>query len=101
MTLQGAFVLSCLLVLTGIITVISKRNVITMLIGIELIFNAANVNFVAFNKLWQEKGIDGQLYTLFLLAIIAAEIAVALAILLKTVRAYGTTNIDELNQLKD
>ena len=101
MTLQGAFVLSCLLVITGIITVISKRNVIAMLVGIELIFNAANVNFVAFNTHWQEKGIDGQLYTLFLLAIIAAEVAVALAILLKTVRAYGTTNIDELNQLKD
>jgi len=101
MTLQGAFVLSCLLVITGIITVITKRNVIAMLVGIELIFNAANINFVAFNQHWQAKGIDGQLYALFLLAIIAAEIAIALAILLKTVRAYGTTNIDELNQLKD
>lgn len=101
MSLTGAFILSIILFATGIFTVLAKKNVIVMLVGIELIFNAANVNFVAFNQYWIEKGISGQAMSLFVMAIAAAEIALALAIMLKVIKEFGTTNVDEFDTVKD
>lgn len=101
MSLTGAFILSVILFVTGLFTVLTKKNVITMLVGVELIFNAANVNFVAFNQYWVEKGIDGQAMTLFVVAIAAAEIALALAIMLRVIKEFKTTNVDEFDTVKD
>ena len=101
MSLTGAFILSIILFVTGIFTVLAKKNVIVMLVGIELIFNAANVNFVAFNQYWLVKGIDGQVMALFVMAIAAAEIALALAIMLMAIKEFGTTNVDEFDSVKD
>ena len=101
MSLTGAFILSIILFATGIFTVLTKKNVLVMLVGIELIFNAANVNFVAFNQYWIDKGIDGQVMALFVMAIAAAEIALALAIMLKVIKEFKTTNVDEFDTVKD
>jgi NADH:ubiquinone oxidoreductase subunit K len=101
MTPEGAFILSLLLLMTGLLMVVIKKNVLVVLIGIELIFNAANVNFVVFNQYWLARGIDGQMMTLFVLAIVAAEMALALAIVLKCIKEFNTSNIDEMNSLKD
>lgn len=100
MSLAGATILSILLLLMGLLIVIIKKNVLVILVGIELIFNAANVNFVAYNSYWVEKGVDGQMMTLFILAIVAAEVALALAIILKAIREFKTSSIDEFKTLK-
>jgi NADH-quinone oxidoreductase subunit K len=101
MTPHGAIILSFILLITGLLTVITKKNIIVLLVGIELMFNAANINFVVFNQYWIAKGIDGQMMALFVIAIVAAEIALALAIVLKAIKTFGTSNIDEIDSLKD
>lgn len=101
MSIQGAIIVACILFVTGIVLVLTKRNVLVMLIGVELMFNAANVVFVVSNQFWLEKGLDGMFMTLFVLAIVAAEMAIALAICLQAIKAFGTTNIDEMDSIKD
>jgi NADH:ubiquinone oxidoreductase subunit K len=100
MSLAGAMILSMILLVTGLLVVITKKNVLVVLVGIELMFNAANVNFVVFNQFWAVRGLDGQLMTLFVLAIVAAEIALALAIVLKAIKAFGTSDLDQINSLR-
>jgi NADH:ubiquinone oxidoreductase subunit K len=101
MTSLGAILISIILFCTGILVLITKRNVLVVLLGLELIFNAANINFVAFNGYWISKGVGGQVMALFVIAIVAAELALALAILLKAIKAFGSSNIDEFSQLSD
>jgi NADH-quinone oxidoreductase subunit K len=101
MSTHGIIWLTALLFASGLLVMITKRNVLVLLIGVELMFNAANINFVYFNQFWLGKGLDGQLMSLFVLAIVAAELALALAIVLKAIKAFGTSNIDEFNSLKD
>ena len=101
MSTQGAIILSILMLVSGVIIFIAKSNILVMLIGIELIFNAANINFVVFNQYWISKGLDGQLMALFILAIVIAEMALALAIILQVMRAFGTSNIDEIDSIKE
>jgi len=76
-----------------------KKNIIAILMGIELMFNAANINLVALSQ-YDAAQIEGQILTLFIVIIAAAEAAIALAIIVKVVRSYQTTDIDELNKLK-
>jgi NADH-quinone oxidoreductase subunit K len=101
MSPQGALIASIILLVTGLLMVLTKRNVLAILVGIELMFNAANINFVVFNQFWMQKGLDGQVMTLFVLAIVAAEMALALAIVLKALKTFKTSNIDEFNSLGD
>ena len=88
--LLGA-VLFCL----GILAVITKRHAIVVLMGIELIFNAANLNLVAFNR-HQPDLMAGQVFSLFVMVIAAAEAAVALAIVLKVYQFFQTVNLDKI-----
>jgi NADH-quinone oxidoreductase subunit K len=83
----------------GIAIVLVKKNIIAILMGIELMFNAANINLVALSQ-YDAAQIEGQILTLFIVIIAAAEAAIALAIIVKVVRSYQTTDIDELNKLK-
>lgn len=100
MSLMGAMILSVVLFVFGLAIVLIKKNVLVMLVGIELMFNAANLNLVAFNKKWISEGMDGQLFTLFVLAIVAAEVALALAIVLKAIKQFGSSDIDGFNELR-
>lgn len=70
-----------------------------VLAGIELILNAANINFVAFST--QDGMIKGQLFALFIMVIAAAEATVALAILVQVYKHFKTSNLDEISKLKD
>ena len=97
MKLEYFLLISAFLFVLGLLIMITKRNVIFLLMGIELILNAANVNFVAFSQ--YDPDLKGQLYALFIIMIAAAEAAVALAIILQVVRAYKTSNINEINHL--
>ncbi len=91
--------LSAFLFSIGIVIVIIKRNVIVVLMGIELILNAANINLVAFSQ-YDPTRLQGQFFSLFVMVIAAAEAAVALGILIQIHQHFKTSNLDELNSLK-
>lgn len=92
--------LSALLFTIGLMVVIVKKNAIMMLIGIELMLNAANLNLVAFNTL-HTGYLDGQLFALFVIIVAVCEAAVGLAIILRVYHHYQSSVPDHLNTLKD
>lgn len=99
MTVENYFILSAILFCIGVAVVVTRKNAIVVLMGVELILNAANINFVAISQLDNVR-IEGQFFSLFVIVVAAAEAAVALAIVLKVYKYFNTTNLDEINQLK-
>ena len=92
--------LSALLFSVGLMIIIIKENAIMMLLGIELLLNAANLNLIAFNTL-QPQVYTGQMFSLFVIVIAVAEAAVGLAIVLRVYKYYQSSVPDEINELKD
>ena len=88
-------VLFCL----GLFAVIKRRNAVGILMGVELMLNASNINFVAFSR-YVEHGINGQIMSAFIIVLAAAEAAVALALVLALFRNFGTPNADTVQSLK-
>ncbi len=88
--------LSIILFLVGIFLVLTRRNAVMVLIGIELIFNAANLNFVFFAN--QDEQNYGIYFALIIIAVTASETALGIAILLNLFKTHGTIQLDELNQ---
>jgi NADH:ubiquinone oxidoreductase subunit K len=97
---QHALLLGALLFSTGLFIIISKRNAIMVLLGIELMLNAANLNLIAFNYMYAEK-LDGQMFSLFVIIVAVCEAAVGLAIILSVYRNYQTSIPDQVDELKD
>ncbi len=93
-------VISVVLFSLGIYAVITRKNGIMVLMGIELILNSANINFIAFAK-FGNFGIQGQIFALFVIILAAAEAAVALAIVLNIYKNFTNINVDEIDSLKD
>lgn len=93
--LYGGALLFCL----GLFLVVTRRNAVMALIGIELILNGANLNFVAFAR--QDPELHGQMAGLFIIVLAAAEVAVSLAIILNVYKRYNTVNLDVLDNLKE
>lgn len=94
-------VVSCLLLGAGILTITLKRNAIGILMGVELILNAANLNLVAFNAYGSGAGaLDGQVFALFVIVLAAAEAAVALAIFLNFYHNFSTIDVERATNLK-
>lgn len=91
--------LSILLFSLGLFLVLSRRNAIMALMGIELILNASNVNFVAFAQ-YDKIDLDGQMAALFVMVLAAAEVAVALAIILQVYKKYGNIDLGKISKLK-
>jgi NADH-quinone oxidoreductase subunit K len=91
-------VLGAALFLLGVIGVLTRRNVVIVLMSIELILNAVNLNLVAFSRMWG--GLNGQVFAIFIITDAAAEAAVGLGILIAFFRNKETVNIDEVNLLK-
>lgn len=88
----------------GIFTIVTKRNAVMLLMGIELVLNAANVNFVAFSRYSLNGGapmMTGQVAALFVIVLAACEAAVALAIVLNIYKRFSTINVDEIDMLRD
>jgi NADH-quinone oxidoreductase subunit K len=91
--------LSCIIFVIGLCGIfLNRKNLITLLLSIELIFLAVNINFVAFSFFL--KDISGQVFVLFVFAVAAAEIAIGLAIVVSLFRNRGNIEIEELTQLK-
>jgi len=93
-------ILSAVLFSIGIYTVITRRNTITILMGVELMLNIANINLIAFSKYTSLATETGQVFALFVMAIAATAAAVGLAIVLALYRVRKTVYTDEVNLLK-
>jgi len=98
--LEHYLVVSALVFGLGIIVVITRKNAIAILMGLELLVNAVGLNFVAFAKFSSPDAIDGQVVTLFIIVIAAAEAALALAIALNIFNNLNTVEVDEARALK-
>jgi NADH-quinone oxidoreductase subunit K len=95
-TLHYLVVAAALFVL-GVIGVLTRRNVVIVLMSVELILNAVNLNLVAFSRIW---GLHGQVFAIFVITDAAAEAAVGLGILIAFFRNKETINVDEVDLLK-
>jgi NADH-quinone oxidoreductase subunit K len=96
--IQAYLIVSALIFVAGVLTVLLRRGAIVILMGIELMLNAANLAFVAFAR--QHGGPDGQIVVFFAIAVAAAEAAVGLGIVIALFRLRETTDVDEVNLLK-
>lgn len=94
MIFLGAFLFSA-----GLMIIVTKKNAIMMLLGIELMLNASNLNLVAFNKLYPSR-MDGQMFALFVIIVAVCETAIGLALILRVYQYYHTSVPDEVDELK-
>ncbi len=97
--LQHYLLVSAALFALGLLGVLTRRNAVNVLMGIELILNSANLNLVAFSR-YGEGNLSGQLFAVFVIVIAAAEVAVALAIVLTLYRLRRTPNLDAADLLR-
>ena len=84
----------------GVYGFFTRRNLITMLMSIELILNSVNINFVVFNKYLYPEKAEGLFFSLFIIAIAAAEAAIAIAIIIHLYRAYNSIDVEDADELK-
>lgn len=99
-SLNTYLVISAFLFSIGLLGVLQRRNLIGMLISIELMLNAANVNFMAFNRFLSPEPVVGQIITLFIMGLAAAEAAIGLSIILALFRKMHSINIERAQKLK-
>ncbi|MFI5346786.1 MAG: NADH-quinone oxidoreductase subunit NuoK [Elusimicrobiota bacterium] len=100
MTLAHYLTVSSLLFLIGIFGALTRRNIIGVLMSIELMFNAANINLAAFDRFLHPTGAVGQTLAIFIMTVAAAEIVVGLALLLAIYRNTDTAYVEDFNLLK-
>ncbi len=91
-------IFSMALFIVGMLGVLTRRNAIIVLMGIELMLNSANINFIAFSR--QLGDLAGQVFGIFIIVVAAGEVAVGLAIIISLYRNKDTINIDEINIMK-
>lgn len=96
--LEAYLLLSLALLTVGVVGVLTRRNVIIMLMSIELILNAVNINLIAFSRAWGN--VSGQIFAIFIITDAAAEAAVGLGIILAFFRNRETVLADEMDLLK-
>ncbi len=99
-SLGSYLAVSSILFLLGVATILVRRNALYVLMGVELILNAANLNFVAFAR-FGGYGLDGQMFALFVVILAAAEAAIALAIVLRIFHDFGSIDITRTDSLRD
>lgn len=98
--LTHVLVISTILFFTGVYGFLTRRNMITMLMAIELILNSVNINFVAFNKYLYADKLDGAFFSVFIITIAAAEAAVAIAIIIHLYRSLKSIDADDTDLMK-
>jgi len=105
MTLLQAFplhhylIIGAILFSLGLYIVLTRKNAVAILMGVELILNSTNINFVAFSR-YTTQAISGQVFAVFVIILAAAEAAVALAIILNIYQNLKTVDVDEVKELK-
>jgi len=98
--LENFLVLSTILFSIGIYGVLTRRNAVLILMSVELMLNAASINMVAFAAYASPERFIGIIFAVFIITIAAAEVGLALAIILRIFRNRGTANVDEVDELK-
>jgi NADH-quinone oxidoreductase subunit K len=99
-TLHHYLLLAALLFVIGLYGALTRRNAIGILMAIELMLNAVNINFVAFSRFVPQAGLSGQVFVVFVITVAACEAAVGLALILCIFRTRRTVEADEVNLLK-
>jgi NADH:ubiquinone oxidoreductase subunit K len=98
--LEFFLILATIMFFVGIYGFLTRRNLITILMSVELILNSVNINFLAFNRyLWPHK-LEGLFFSLFVITVAAAEAAVAIAIIINIYRRFTTINVEDVNNMK-
>ena len=100
MLLNQFLILGALLFSLGIYGLLVRRNAVMVLLAIELMLNAVNINLVAFESFLQNANVGGQIFSIFVITVAAAEVGVGLAIILLIFRNRTSANIDELDLMK-
>ncbi|MCX6170816.1 MAG: NADH-quinone oxidoreductase subunit NuoK [Ignavibacteriales bacterium] len=98
--LNHFLVISAVLFSLGIYGIVTRKNAVMVLMGIELVLNSANINFIAFSR-FGNFGLGGQVIALFVIILAAAEAAIALAIVLNIYKTFADVNVDEIDHLKE
>ena len=91
---------SVIMLVCGIYGFMTRKNLIAILISLELMLNSADLNFVIFNRYLFPGSMEGMVFTLFAIALAAAETAIAIAIIINIYRAVGNTDINEVKQMR-
>jgi NADH-quinone oxidoreductase subunit K len=94
------FIVSTLMFFIGIYGFLTRRNLITMLMSIELILNSVNINFVVFNKYLYPDQMQGHFFALFIVAIAAAEASVAIALIINIYRRFTSIEVEDVDEMK-
>lgn len=84
----------------GMYGLFTRRNMITMLMSIELILNSVNINFIAFNKYLFPEKLDGVFFSIFIVTIAAAEAAVAIAVIINLYRSHNSIDVEDAGEMK-
>ena len=98
--IQPYLLVSSILFCLGIFAVITRKNAVAILMGIELILNSANINFIAFNRFGGMYNLDGHVFSIFVIVLAAAEAAVALAIVINLFKNVGSVDVDNADLLQ-
>lgn len=98
--LENMLALAAIIFCIGVYTIITRKNAISILMGIELVLNSANINLVAFSQFTNFK-IDGNVFALFVIVLAAAEAAVALAIVIGIYQNFGKVDVDKVTSMKE
>lgn len=98
--MNAYLILAALLFATGLFGVITRRNTIGILMSLELMFNAVNINFVTFNKFLAPTALTGQVFALFVIVVAAAEAVVGLAIVMLIYRNWRGIDVDQVSVMK-
>ena len=99
-SLNSFLVISTLMFFIGIYGFLTRRNLITMLMSIELILNSVNINFVVFNRFLYPNQLQGHFFSLIVIAVAASEAAVAIAIIINIYRNFKSIDVENLDQMK-
>lgn len=98
--LQFFLILAAIMFFIGVYGFLTRRNLITILMSVELILNSVNINFMAFNRYLFPHKMEGMFFSLFVIAVAASEAAVAIAIIINIYRRFTTINVEDVNEMK-
>lgn len=98
--LQYFLILAAIMFFSGVYGFLTRRNLITILMSVELILNSVNINFIAMNRYLFPHKLEGMFFSMFIIAVAAAEAAVAIAIIINIYRRFSTINVEDVNEMK-
>ena len=98
---EAYLVVSTLLFFIGVYGFLVRKNLIGILMAVELILNAVNINFVVFNRFLYPDHLEGYIYSLFVIVVAAAETAIAISIIINVYRKLNNIRVDSINELKN